>query len=404
MILTIFFSNIIELLIFTFFYKSLLSSNENKKYEYIIIYLLCFLIKCIINLLNNAQLNISASFLMYLLLILKFSDSKLIYKLLSLSIYEGLAIFSESITYHIFQLLTLTNENEFLQMFSSKLFLFLFILLIKNYKYIVDEDYIDIKNSLLLSFQPLSIILFIYVSNGETIVNSKNSTLTILSLALLIISSFISFYIFGETIRKNKIKKELDFEKARLKESELYYASLKKSIYDSKAYRHDLKHHFSTLKSMIYLKKYEEAYEFINSLYDKTCELSDIRSGDEFIDLVLTSRLHKIYSLNIKMYFEIRPLDLNFINYMDLNTIYANIIDNAINSCEKCKNRYIKKVDDSFISTNKNNKEHGFGLFNIKKTAQKYNGFVQFKFNHDSQEFITIIIFKNNAKKNNSSK
>ena len=37
MILTIFFSNIIELLIFTFFYKSLLSSNENKKYEYIII-------------------------------------------------------------------------------------------------------------------------------------------------------------------------------------------------------------------------------------------------------------------------------------------------------------------------------------------------------------------------------
>lgn len=255
MILTIFFSNIIELLIFTFFYKSLLSSNENKKYEYIIIYLLCFLIKCIINLLNNAQLNISASFLMYLLLILKFSDSKLIYKLLSLSIYEGLAIFSESITYHIFQLLTLTNENEFLQMFSSKLFLFLFILLIKNYKYIVDEDYIDIKNSLLLSFQPLSIILFIYVSNGETIVNSKNSTLTILSLALLIISSFISFYIFGETIRKNKIKKELDFEKARLKESELYYASLKKSIYDSKAYRHDLKHHFFNFKKYDLFKK-----------------------------------------------------------------------------------------------------------------------------------------------------
>ena len=58
------------------------------------------------------------------------------------------------------------------------------------------------------------------MSNGETIVNSKNSTLTILSLALLIISSFISFYIFGETIRKNKIKKELDFEKVRLKESE----------------------------------------------------------------------------------------------------------------------------------------------------------------------------------------
>lgn len=171
---------------------------------------------------------------------------------------------------------------------------------------------------------------------------------------------------------------------------------------------------------MLYLKKYNEAYEFVDSLYDKNCELLDIRSGDEFIDLVLMSRLHKIYSLNIKMDFEIRPLDLNFINYMDLNTIYANIIDNAINSCEKCKDRHIKiqtkadnqyqiikftnscihtiEINDTFISSNKESDEHGYGLDNIKKTVKKYNGFVQFKFDVDSKEFITIIIFKNNTK------
>lgn len=419
MIATILFSNILGLLIFTFFYKSLLSPNNNNKYEYTLIYTLCFLTKCLSNFFNNIQINIAISFFTYLILILKFSNSKLIYKLLSLSIYEGLSIFSESITYHLFQLFPLANENELLQMFFSKLVLFLFIFLIKKYKYIIDEDYIDFKNSLLLSFQPLSIIIFIYVSNGEIIVNSKNSTLTIFSLILLIISNFISFYIFGETIKKNKFKKELGFEKARIKENELYYISLKKNIYDFKAYRHDLKHHFSTLKSMLYLKKYDEAYEFVNSLYDKTCDLSEIRSGDEFIDLVLTSRLHKIYSLNIKMYFEIRPLDLSFINAMDLNTIYANIIDNAINSCEKCKDRFIKiqtksnnqyqiikitnsclytnEVNESFISTEKDNNEHGFGLINIKKTVKKYDGFVQFKFNSNSQEFVTIVIFKNNA-------
>ncbi|MCB8540978.1 MULTISPECIES: sensor histidine kinase [unclassified Faecalibacillus] len=421
MMMTILFSNVLELLIFTFFYKSLLSPNNNNKHEYTIIYTLCFLTKCLSNFFNNIQINIAISFFTYLILILKFSNSKLIYKLLSLSIYEGLSIFSESITYHIFQLFPLANENELLQMFFSKFVLFLFIFLIKKYKYIIDEDYIDFKNSLLLSFQPLSIIIFIYVSNGEIIINSKNSALTIFSLVLLIISNLISFYIFGETIKKNKIKKELDFEKMRIKENEQYYTSLKKNIYDFKAYRHDLKHHFSTLKSMLYLKKYDEAYEFVNSLYDKTCELSDIRSGDEFIDLVLTSRLHKIYFFNIKMYFEIRPLDLSFINAMDLNTIYANIIDNAINSCEECKDRYIKiqtktnnqyqiikitnscvyatEINGSFISTKKDNANHGFGLTNIQKAAKKYNGFAQFKFDTNSQEFITTIIFKNNTKK-----
>ena len=421
MMMTILFSNVLELLIFTFFYKSLLSPNNNNKHEYTIIYTLCFLTKCLSNFFNNIQINIAISFFTYLILILKFSNSKLIYKLLSLSIYEGLSIFSESITYHIFQLFPLANENELLQMFFSKFVLFLFLFLIKKYKYIIDEDYIDFKNSLLLSFQPLSIIIFIYVSNGEIIINSKNSALTIFSLVLLIISNLISFYIFGETIKKNKIKKELDFEKMRIKENEQYYTSLKKNIYDFKAYRHDLKHHFSTLKSMLYLKKYDEAYEFVNSLYDKTCELSDIRSGDEFIDLVLTSRLHKIYFFNIKMYFEIRPLDLSFINAMDLNTIYANIIDNAINSCEECKDRYIKiqtktnnqyqiikitnscvyatEINGSFISTKKDNANHGFGLTNIQKAAKKYNGFAQFKFDTNSQEFITTIIFKNNTKK-----
>ena len=421
MMMTILFSNVLELLIFTFFYKSLLSPNNNNKHEYTIIYTLCFLTKCLSNFFNNIQINIAISFFTYLILILKFSNSKLIYKLLSLSIYEGLSIFSESITYHIFQLFPLANENELLQMFFSKFVLFLFIFLIKKYKYIIDEDYIDFKNSLLLSFQPLSIIIFIYVSNGEIIINSKNSALTIFSLVLLIISNLISFYIFGETIKKNKIKKELDFEKMRIKENEQYYTSLKKNIYDFKAYRHDLKHHFSTLKSMLYLKKYDEAYEFVNSLYDKTCELSDIRSGDEFIDLVLTSRLHKIYFFNIKMYFEIMPLDLSFINAMDLNTIYANIIDNAINSCEECKDRYIKiqtktnnqyqiikitnscvyatEINGSFISTKKDNANHGFGLTNIQKAAKKYNGFAQFKFDTNSQEFITTIIFKNNTKK-----
>lgn len=255
MMTTILFSNVLELLIFTFFYKSLLSPNNNNKHEYTIIYTLCFLTKCLSNFFNNIQINIAISFFTYLILILKFSNSKLIYKLLSLSIYEGLSIFSESITYHLFQLFPLANENELLQMFFSKFVLFLFIFLIKKYKYIIDEGYIDFKNSLLLSFQPLSIIIFIYVSNGEIIINSKNSALTIFSLVLLIISNLISFYIFGETIKKNKIKKELDFEKMRIKENEQYYTSLKKSIYDFKAYRHDLKHHIFNIKEYALFKK-----------------------------------------------------------------------------------------------------------------------------------------------------
>ena len=56
----------------------------------------------------------------------------------------------------------LTNEMNSYKCFLVNLFFVLFILLIKNYKYIVDEDYVDIKNSLLLSFSTIITNSFLY--------------------------------------------------------------------------------------------------------------------------------------------------------------------------------------------------------------------------------------------------
>lgn len=165
MMTTILFSNVLELLIFTFFYKSLLSPNNNNKHEYTIIYTLCFLTKCLSNFFNNIQINIAISFFTYLILILKFSNSKLIYKLLSLSIYEGLSIFSESITYHLFQLFPLANENELLQMFFSKFVLFLFIFDKK-----ICDSKIYIKDILYIEF--IDRKSMIHKLNGEIIMTN----------------------------------------------------------------------------------------------------------------------------------------------------------------------------------------------------------------------------------------
>ena len=86
MITTILFSNVLELLIFTFFYKSLLSPNNNNKHEYTIIYTLCFLTKCLSNFFNNIQINIAISFFK---LSISFSKNSMVFlcflKLFSLS-------------------------------------------------------------------------------------------------------------------------------------------------------------------------------------------------------------------------------------------------------------------------------------------------------------------------------
>ena len=178
MIATILFANILELLIFTFFYKSLVSPNNNNKHEYTIVYTLCFLTKCIFNFFNNIQINIAISFSIYLILLLKFSDSKLIYKLLSLSLYEGLSIFSESITYHLFQLFPLANENELLQMFFSKFVLLLLILIPNLLNFLTHIMGISIASNFIFALI-IAVLIFINISL-TIIISGQNDKIRLL--------------------------------------------------------------------------------------------------------------------------------------------------------------------------------------------------------------------------------
>ena len=396
----------------------LLSIKKLTKLIYIFSYVIAFLLKCFFNFWFIAKLNIAASFFIYFILLMIFSDSKIIYKILTLGIYFGLSVFSESLTYHVSLLFVEWNEFVVIQMIVSKVILFLLILLIKFFKNINDEDNMDIKSTLLLSIsiQPLSIILFIYTTNGISILNSNNRILTIISMLLMVSSNLISFYIFGEIIGKNRLKKELQFEKERLKENETYYASLKNNIENFKSYRHDLRHHFIILKSMLHSNNNEEAEKYINNLLDELVDISDQRCGDEFLDLVLSSRMHQINKLKINLEFELRKINIDFINKLDLNVIYGNIIDNAIESCSLCEKRnikiqsmelnnryqiikvinscrYVKMKDGKYVTTKNDDNIHGYGLTNIQKTIKKYNGYVSFLFDEKKEEFITTVYF-----------
>ena len=146
---------------------------------------------------------------------------------------------------------------------------------------------------------------------------------------------------------------------------------------------------------MLYAGKNGDAKIYIDTLVEDIIEVSDKRSGDEFLDLVLSSRWHKIKKMDIHMVFEIRKINLNQISKLDLNIIYGNIIDNAIESCSQCEKRSIKietaqindryqmiKItnschavnveDDKFKSMNQDSEFHGYGLANIQKTVEKY--------------------------------
>jgi sensor histidine kinase regulating citrate/malate metabolism len=125
--------------------------------------------------------------------------------------------------------------------------------------------------------------------------------------------------------------------------------------------------------------------------------------------------MDKMENNNINFQHDITLPEKLHVSDVDLSIIIGNLLDNAVEACEKIekeeryinlrisygygkidiimKNSSINKIDivSNHIDTTKlNKKNHGHGLENIKKTVEKYNGY--FKIYNLNNEFITEIL------------
>ncbi|HIR69953.1 MAG TPA: sensor histidine kinase, partial [Candidatus Pullilachnospira gallistercoris] len=121
-----------------------------------------------------------------------------------------------------------------------------------------------------------------------------------------------------------------------------------------------------------------------------------VHTGNEFLDIIIKDKAEKARKKEIDFSAFIDFGDVEFIEPLDISTIFGNGIDNAIEACEKLprEERMITvkagKVRD-FVSilienscsdevhtdghTTKQDKFlHGFGISNMRKAAEKYNG------------------------------
>lgn len=367
--------------------------------------------KYMINSFNSPQLNIIYSILLYSGIAFMCYEDNLIYKMLLILGYFTLSIISESISFIIFNDF-IKNYSFYIQIFFSKCLLFILLILISQLKKI-KEDNLDFKTMISLVIQPLIIIILLYLTNGNIITKTNNNIILTITLILLLFSNLASFYIINEIIIKKKIEKELLWKIENEKNNHEYYTQMKKSLELYKSFKHDWQHHLNIMYSMTQQNRIPELNNYISKISDNINEMHYLSSGDEFLDLILLTKISKIHNTKINMIYEIRNINIEFISKIDLNIIYSNIIDNAITSCSQSKNRFIKiqtkeennryqiiKITNSCekinldLSTLKPDKEnHGIGLKNVRKVVQKYHGFLNFNYQENDKSFVTTIIF-----------
>lgn len=240
----------------------------------------------------------------------------------------------------------------------------------------------------------------------------------IISMVILYIN-FMVFYLFNQYsklsndfLEKQLLEKELTFKSK-------YYYSIEKEHAQVKSVKHDMKNILNTLSYLLESSNATEAKQFLNNLEYKIDKRElIITTGNAVLDMVLNMKLTEAQNRDIRLKTEISiPNNLD-ISFEDAVILLGNIIDNAIEACNKVTidKRYINlkisyapgilylsllnpytrmpgiNKEGYFITKKRNYKWHGIGMKNVQNIVKKFDGTMTSTYNNGIFK-INIILY-----------
>lgn len=215
---------------------------------------------------------------------------------------------------------------------------------------------------------------------------------------LSILAIAITIYIVIDMKKENEERLKEKRAYNRLESKSDYYEKVEESQNQIRRLYHDMNNHLYNIQMMN--KSSEDASEYILSLQNELNESRKARlSGNSLFDIIVDEKMNICQSKGIDFKIDVDSKNTGFIKNMDMSSILANILDNAIEACDKmtsnkkyikltsmwaddmfviiCENskeNEVKKIGDRFITDKLNKSEHGIGIKSVEKSVKNYDG------------------------------
>lgn len=418
------FANFIELAVFVYFCFQLLDF-KHKRNIFIIVSLIIELIKYCVILMNHPVYNFISSLVLYGSLILFMFRGKLSLKIFLICMFLCLSVSVEELSFSMMQVLlpdlkniSFIMEHTGLLLLATTLsstLLFIFSNTVVTILKAKVDEVILFKDVIMLMLLPISTIMIIISMHFPFGFAVKSNLLLFASELILLLANITVCNILKQKLEENKHKLEFEHLQNSIRISQMYLDMTQDKVKQSKKIRHDYKKQLQLLNGLIQQNEYEKVKNYLGELLDYQNENRFLISGNQILDLMIDAHYDEIIKNNIRLQLNIQKFDLNQVKINDLSTIYGNILDNAIESCMMCEDKYIEitfkqigsyyimrfmnsccyvNSDNGTFTTTKSKDYHGFGLTNIKETVEKYEGSADFKYDAEENEFISTIRFK----------
>ena len=237
--------------------------------------------------------------------------------------------------------------------------------------------------------------------------------LRIFVIPICILSFFIITMLIMNSMSKFYYKRSAELLDKQLDMQAKYYEKIDEMTTDIRKFRHDYKNHMHCLKSLLSKQKIDDALEYLDSISSNpTMNKTSFKSGNTIADAILNDKAAIAAQENFRLNFS--GVISEKVSAFDICTILSNALDNSIEACRRLKEgeeRYIdvncilkndmqmicisnpSDTDDPELKTTKENKnEHGFGLYNIKKTVDALDGTVNIS--QTSPIFVLDVMFR----------
>jgi two-component system sensor histidine kinase AgrC len=365
----------------------------------------------------------------FLMLISMLYRGKILLKITLNLILAAFFISSEVVTVAI--LIALIGENAqfildnivyYLQgVLISKL---LVLIVVKVYEYKRNANYSFIHQKILLPviLMPASSILILYIISERLFVTTSTYTASVIvvTISLLIAANIFVFYLFEKQLKQEQEKIKLKFFKQQIKNQKKHFEELTENQRRTNKAIHDTKNQLLAILGYIENNDTKIAIESLNLLCSNIAgEQNFINTGNVAVDSLINAKIKRINELSINLETSIFLEQNNQIEEIDLCIILGNLLDNAIEACEKISLENEKKIQLKIIqieeylsieisnsiidkvklekgrsfTTKKDKLFHGFGLESIKEIVEKYNGHINYE--QEENTFIVNILLQN---------
>ncbi len=260
------------------------------------------------------------------------------------------------------------------------------------------RKYEDVKGirfaGLLLPPVVSAFIIFSLICIGNVFMQLYGVFLIILDIFFLVIMNLYIWYLFSYQSKNKKLREELESRKKQSEMQYRYYERVERQYQSSRKMIHDMRNHLQAIETLKE-QDMEKGKEYMKDMHQvlDSFALADY-TDNRMLNIILNEKAREAKNQGIEMDIRIGEIDLRHIRDIDITTIFANLLDNAVEAAGRAdRERKIQIWADMFhdfaaikicntvsldhLKRKEMEKERmhmGIGLVNVRHTLDRYGG------------------------------